>query len=108
LTTSTINHNEHICYSNSTKSEKVTKSATSKKPGLRALVNAVAKLRSEQKYCDFVIDCGGDIKFPVHKVIICSRSEYFDKACSGNFSYGSSQPLELAIFSLWLTNESIV
>ena len=52
--------------------------------GLPELLGGLAQLRSEEKYCDFVIECE-NAKFSVHRIILCSRSEYFDKACSGQF-----------------------
>ena len=52
--------------------------------GLSELVAGLANLRVEEKYSDFVIECG-ELRLPVHKVIICSRSEHFDKVCWGRF-----------------------
>jgi len=57
--------------------------------GLPELLAGLANLRGQEKYADFVIECHG-IKFPVHKVVLCSQSEYFDKACGGGFLVSGS------------------
>lgn len=36
------------------------------------------------KYSDFTIHCG-DRAWKVHKLIICSQSEYFQRLCDGAF-----------------------
>lgn len=36
------------------------------------------------QYSDFTIACG-NVKFQVHRMIICSESDMFTAACNGNF-----------------------
>lgn len=52
--------------------------------GFSELRAGLANLREQGKYSDFVIATRAE-QFPVHKVIICSLSEYFDKVCGGEF-----------------------
>lgn len=73
-----------IVLSISSSSTARTKPATLLGQAVSRLLSGLDTMLREEKYCDFVIDCG-DTKFPAHKVILCSRSEYFDRACSGNF-----------------------
>lgn len=42
---------------------------------------------AHSRYSDFTIRCGAR-SWKVHKVIISSVSEYFEKACSGEFKVG--------------------
>lgn len=43
-----------------------------------------SSLRLNPMYSDLTIKCRGSV-FPVHKIIVCSRSVFFSKACSGGF-----------------------
>ncbi|KAK7511701.1 uncharacterized protein IWZ02DRAFT_436663 [Phyllosticta citriasiana] len=45
------------------------------------LLAAFATLYESAKYSDLIVQCG-DRSFPVHKVVVCSRSHFFDGACS--------------------------
>ena len=42
------------------------------------------RLKAEGKYCDFTVQCG-EAAFLVHRLVLLSRSEYFEKACGGSF-----------------------
>jgi len=53
--------------------------------GVESFLQGVKQLRDDQKFCDFVVECG-DLKLPVHRVVLCSRSDYFKRACGGGFS----------------------
>ncbi|KAK8184853.1 uncharacterized protein BKA78DRAFT_322883 [Phyllosticta capitalensis] len=45
------------------------------------LLAAFATLYESAKYSDLIVQCG-DRSFPVHKAVVCSRSHFFDGACS--------------------------
>lgn len=42
--------------------------------------------------CDFNIKCGNKI-LPVHKLVLASNSEYFNKLFTGNFSKSNTQEI---------------
>ncbi|KAJ5774850.1 hypothetical protein N7457_009746 [Penicillium paradoxum] len=52
------------------------------------LLNALASLQLDPRYSDLTIVCG-DIEYDVHKCIVCTRSEFFAKACSSEFQKSS-------------------
>jgi hypothetical protein len=58
--------------------------------------NTSLRLRNDKKFCDFVIECNG-VQFAVHRVVLCSRSEYFERMCSGEFKVF----IPLSYFSCW-------
>ncbi|KAI1484747.1 BTB/POZ protein [Biscogniauxia mediterranea] len=60
----------------------------------KELMDCMRELYSSQTYSDLVISCGGK-HYKVHKAIICPRSKFFAKACSGHFKEGSSGTVEL-------------
>ncbi|KAK7425167.1 hypothetical protein QQX98_000082 [Neonectria punicea] len=45
-------------------------------------------------YADLIIKCGTD-EYPVHKILICTRSPFFAKACDGPFKEGESGEIDL-------------
>lgn len=51
---------------------------------LRKFCSKMNDLRNDEKYCDVEI-CIGDRKFPCHRVVLASASEYFDIMFGGNF-----------------------
>ncbi|KAL9117305.1 MAG: hypothetical protein Q9187_006161 [Circinaria calcarea] len=58
------------------------------------LVDSLALLRKTVKYHDLVIHCG-DQEWKAHRVIVCSRSKFFDKACDGTFKEGKTGEVNL-------------
>ncbi|KAJ5842562.1 uncharacterized protein N7525_000303 [Penicillium rubens] len=52
-------------------------------PG-KELLYALASLRLHSKYSDISLTCGNTI-YTVYKCIVCTRSEFFAKACSSGF-----------------------
>lgn len=43
-----------------------------------------ARMSRDRKYSDFLIKCG-DQEWPVHKVIVCPHSKFFEAICDGGF-----------------------
>ncbi|KAL5332136.1 BTB/POZ protein [Aspergillus crustosus] len=48
------------------------------------LLDLIASLHLNSEYSDLKIICKGRT-FPAHKLVVCSRSEYFKRACFGEF-----------------------
>lgn len=48
------------------------------------LTNSCLRTRHNQEFADFTFICGA-AQFPVHKVIVCSQSKVFHRACTGQF-----------------------
>lgn len=46
------------------------------------------------KHSDFVIECG-DRSWKVHQVVLCSKSDYFKKACESSFKEGVEHKIAL-------------
>ena len=44
----------------------------------------IPRLFGDSKFSDMMIECEGR-KWAVHRAIICTQSEYFMKACEGQF-----------------------
>ncbi|KAE8137929.1 hypothetical protein BDV38DRAFT_245915 [Aspergillus pseudotamarii] len=62
-------------------------------PG-RELLEALASLRCNPVYSDLTILCGQE-SYPVHKCIVCTRSDFFAKACDGKFKEASTREVIL-------------
>ncbi|KAH8702856.1 hypothetical protein GQ44DRAFT_732657 [Phaeosphaeriaceae sp. PMI808] len=56
------------------------------------LMRSIAQLFNNKKYSDATI-CIHNTKLPVHKSVICTQIEYFDKAFEGGFVEGSSKTI---------------
>ncbi|KAF5716063.1 hypothetical protein FGLOB1_2756 [Fusarium globosum] len=54
--------------------------------------------RHNQEFTDFTFTCGAS-QFPVHKVIVCSQSKVFHRACTGQFEESSTNTFNLSEFS---------
>ncbi|RAL15184.1 BTB/POZ domain-containing protein [Aspergillus homomorphus CBS 101889] len=52
--------------------------------GQGTIVDLVSSLYLNSEYSDLVIVCQGKT-FPAHRALVCCRSEYFRKACFGDF-----------------------
>jgi hypothetical protein len=50
----------------------------------------IKELRNNSEYYDFKIVSEDGIEFPVHKFILTTRCEYFDRMLSGSFVESSS------------------
>ncbi|MCJ1435433.1 hypothetical protein MMC27_004806 [Xylographa pallens] len=59
------------------------------------LVDSLASVKKTSKYHDLVIRCQ-DREWKVHRVVICLRSKFFEKACDGNFQEGRTGEITLA------------
>ncbi|KAF2085501.1 hypothetical protein K490DRAFT_67657 [Saccharata proteae CBS 121410] len=59
------------------------------------LLSAFATLYDEGKYSDLTV-VSGHRRFAVHKAIICSRSSFFDGACSNPFREAASGIIDLS------------
>ncbi|KAL8840578.1 MAG: hypothetical protein Q9170_001264 [Blastenia crenularia] len=57
-------------------------------------------------YSDLVIVCEGR-KWEVHRLIVCTRSEYFKKACQSGFKEAETATVELAEVDPLMINELI-
>ncbi|EME45280.1 hypothetical protein DOTSEDRAFT_128282 [Dothistroma septosporum NZE10] len=53
-------------------------------PGYKPLVESITSHFHNAEFSDLTITCGSD-SWPVHKMIVCSRSDFFKKACDGRF-----------------------
>lgn len=53
-------------------------------PGYKPLFESIISRFDNAEFSDLTITCGND-SWPVHKVIVCSRSDFFKKACDGRF-----------------------
>lgn len=51
---------------------------------LDTLTNSPSSLLENDKYSDIRIECG-DQAWQAHKAVICSHTEYFARACDGDF-----------------------
>ncbi|KAI1496418.1 BTB/POZ protein [Biscogniauxia marginata] len=60
----------------------------------KELIYSMKKLYYTGEYSDLVISCGGKY-YKVHKAIVCPRSKFFAKACSGDFKEGRDGTIEL-------------
>jgi hypothetical protein len=59
------------------------------------LMNALKTLLEIGKYSDLTIVCG-EKKYAVHRAIICSRSGFFDGACSNPFREAETGTIDLS------------
>ncbi|KAL9086306.1 MAG: hypothetical protein Q9165_007221 [Trypethelium subeluteriae] len=55
---------------------------------------SLQSLFSEPKYSDFTITCN-DRKWNVHKLVLCTQSSFFSKACDGAFQEAESGEVDL-------------
>lgn len=59
------------------------------------LLSAFASLLSSGKYSDLTVQCG-ERSWAVHKAVICSRSGFFDGACSHPFKESATGVIDLS------------
>lgn len=58
------------------------------------IYSALRLIRDSGRYSDLVVACKSQT-FNAHRVVLCSQSEFFDKACSGPFIEASSGKIDL-------------
>jgi len=58
------------------------------------LAESIASIKGQEKYSDLTIRCGGR-HWNAHRVVICLRSKFFDKACDGPFKESSTREITL-------------
>ncbi len=59
------------------------------------LMSALATLLEAGKYSDLTIICG-EKRYAVHRAVICSRSGFFDGACSNRFREAETGVIDLS------------
>jgi len=69
--------------------------STKMDPPNTELMSALATLLEAGKYSDLTILCG-DKRYAVHRAIICSRSGFFDGACSSPFREAETGIIDLS------------
>ncbi|KAF2459116.1 hypothetical protein BDY21DRAFT_267532, partial [Lineolata rhizophorae] len=52
------------------------------------------RLFIDPKYADLTVTCGTDV-YRLHKSVVCPRSDFFAKACEGNFKEGRDSVIHL-------------
>ncbi|OJJ83803.1 BTB/POZ domain-containing protein [Aspergillus glaucus CBS 516.65] len=62
-------------------------------PG-KELLDALASMRFDSRYSDLTILCGNE-SFAVHQCIVCTRSNFFSRACGGKFIEASTHTIKL-------------
>ncbi|CAG8370860.1 unnamed protein product, partial [Penicillium salamii] len=58
------------------------------------LLTALSRMRIDPKYSDLTILCLDEV-YAVHKCIVCTRSDFFAKACDGGFQEASTDEIIL-------------
>ncbi|MCJ1381875.1 hypothetical protein MMC17_004987 [Xylographa soralifera] len=61
----------------------------------KELVDSLTSVKKTSKYHDLVIRCQ-DREWKAHRIVICLRSKFFEKACDGSFKEGRSGEITLA------------
>ncbi|KXS97761.1 hypothetical protein AC578_3189 [Pseudocercospora eumusae] len=61
---------------------------------VKDLYQSVAKLHGDTRYADLTIRCG-ERHWKMHKVIVCSRCKFFEKACDGRFKEAAGNVVTL-------------
>ncbi|KAK5121820.1 hypothetical protein LTR85_004695 [Meristemomyces frigidus] len=54
-----------------------------------SLIEGVSALFNSKRFSDLAVRCG-DYDWPAHKSVLCTQSEYFAKACEGEFKVRST------------------
>ncbi|KAK3318135.1 hypothetical protein B0H66DRAFT_602737 [Apodospora peruviana] len=65
---------------------------------MAAIFQGLAALRQNNKYADLTVTCGehpDSRTFNLHRAVVCSKSPFFDKACSGAFKEASTAHIDL-------------
>ncbi|KAL8778189.1 MAG: hypothetical protein Q9213_007525 [Squamulea squamosa] len=60
----------------------------------QSLLAELASTRKNNEYHDLIISCKGT-EWRVHRVIVCTQSEYFKKACQAGFQEGKTGCIDL-------------
>ena len=51
-------------------------------------VDLMSRARRNEKYCDLTIVCG-KYRRKVHRIVVCTRSKFFERACESGFKVGN-------------------
>ncbi|KAK3676934.1 hypothetical protein LTR78_003139 [Recurvomyces mirabilis] len=59
-----------------------------------AILDGIAQAYKDKEYADLEIICA-DKTWKAHKLVLCKQSDFFKKACSGDFKEGKQNKIEL-------------
>ncbi|KAL1993463.1 hypothetical protein VTN49DRAFT_3412 [Thermomyces lanuginosus] len=65
-----------------------------KREDTEVLLRSLESLYRDPKYSDLTIVCGTE-KFAVHRCIVCPRSQFFARACDGDYQESASREIHL-------------